>query len=347
MCLIVPRASCVSTPAAHKLYPLRVRLVNDVSGEVKWATIAYIPMVRKQTETSADERSRLRRCGILQRVMYVCMRSAIAASHNGVEVYAGERVLKAFPRVLLYVCDQLEERAVLCLKTGQCQRPCSQCDVAVDVMCETEALTAEERDVVYMLERQLEASGHRQHNRERQRRETLEAVDSLTGFVPALSGMAGLSTTPYLLYKMIGFDALHVRCSLCVHATAGRLSEVGIAGCDCLFFVTLLVTDCRRARRRLTSASLCVQVLDLGVTRLLAQKLVEVFPAICGGDVPIAGSDAATRRITNGRLRQLGRRSTASRIPPGYVVPFHFCAWRAPTGVGATRCPAAQSHGFF
>lgn len=201
---------------AHKLYPLRVRLVNDVSGEVTWATIAYIPMVRKQTETSADERSRLRRCGILQRVMYMCMRSAIAASHNGVEVHVGHRVLKAFPRLLLYVCDQLEERAVLCLKTGQCQRPCSQCDVSVDMICEAEALTAEERDVVYMLERQLEASGHRQHNRERQRRETLESVDSLTGFVPALAGMAGLSTTPYLLYKMIGFDALHVRCfSVC------------------------------------------------------------------------------------------------------------------------------------
>lgn len=220
-------ARCFATWTAHKLYPLRVRLVNDTSGEVTWATIAYIPTVRKQTETAADERSRLRRCGILQRVMYVSMRSAIAASHNGVEVYVGDRLLKAFPRVLLYVCDQLEERAVLCLKTGQCQRPCSQCDVSVDDICSIVALTAEERDVVHMLERQLEAAGHRQHNRERQRRENLEAVDSLTGFVPALAGMAGLSTAPYLLYKMIGFDALHVRLSASIHLTKSYLSVTG------------------------------------------------------------------------------------------------------------------------
>lgn len=55
------------------------------------------------------------------------------------------------------------------------------------------------------------------------------------------------------------------------------------------------------------------------MTRIIAQKLVEVFPHICRGDVPLAGSDAATRRITNARLQHLGRRSDACKIPPGYV----------------------------
>lgn len=117
----------------------------------------------------------------------------------------------AFPRVLLYVCDEPEERAVLCLKAGQCQRPCSQCNVLVDVAGSSEALDSSDRDVVETLEHQLEVDGHRQHNRQRARQETLEASDSLTGFVPALAAMEGLSTSPYLLYKMIGFDALHVR----------------------------------------------------------------------------------------------------------------------------------------
>eukprot|EP00170_Pyropia_yezoensis_P000778 contig_3624_g780 len=71
--------------------------------------------------------------------------------------------------------------------------------------------------------------------------------------------MEGLSTSPYLLYKMIGFDALHV--------------------------------------------------LDLGVTRLLVQWLVEVFPKICDGDTPLLGTDAASRRICNERLQHLGRRT--------------------------------------
>lgn len=68
------------------------------------------------------------------------------------------------------------------------------------------------------------------------------------------------------------------------------------------------------------SLRLGVQVLDLGVTRLLVQKLVEVFPKICQGDVPLAGTDAATRRVSNLRLHQVGRRSKACKMPPGYVV---------------------------
>lgn len=37
------------------------------------------------------------------------------------------------------------------------------------------------------------------------------------------------------------------------------------------------------------------------------------------GGVALAGSDAVTCRITNQRLLNLGRRNTASNIPPGYV----------------------------
>lgn len=210
--LLVGDYICSICPySAHKLYPVRVRFVNDLSDAITWMTVAYIPVVRTMMETSAKERSRLRRCGVLQRALYACMRTAMAASHEGAQVRVSGRVFTAFPRVLLYVCDQLEERAVLCFKTGSCQRPCSQCDVHMDVVGSVHALSAAERDVVEMLEHQLEVAGHKLYDRERERRETLEAADSLTGFVPALAGMAGLSTPPYLLYKMIGFDALHVR----------------------------------------------------------------------------------------------------------------------------------------
>lgn len=74
---------------AHKLYPVRIKVVNDVSEEVTWMTVAYIPIVRKQTETAADDSSHLRRCGTLQRVLYACMRRAIAASHVGAESSCG------------------------------------------------------------------------------------------------------------------------------------------------------------------------------------------------------------------------------------------------------------------
>lgn len=61
------------------------------------------------------------------------------------------------------------------------------------------------------------------------------------------------------------------------------------------------------------------QVLDLGVTRYLVQWLVEVFPKMCDGDLPLAGTDAATRRVCNLRLDHVGRRSKACRTAPGYV----------------------------
>jgi len=74
-----------------------------------------------------------------------------------------------------------------------------------------EALKATKWDVVYMLEKQLEAAGHFQYGRERQRRQYLEKRQSLNSYVLALAGMAGLTTAPFLLYKIIGFDVLHVR----------------------------------------------------------------------------------------------------------------------------------------
>ena len=107
-----------------------MRIVN-LSGEITWTTIAYIPVIPTLSETAGAERARLRRSAILQRMLYLTLRSAIGASHSGVHIYDAQnkRTLTAFPRVLAYICDQPEERAVLCLKAGQCQQPCTSCSV--------------------------------------------------------------------------------------------------------------------------------------------------------------------------------------------------------------------------
>lgn len=62
-----------------------------------------------------------------------------------------------------------------------------------------------------MLTTHLEVTGHRHHQPNSQRRVHLEASTSAQSALPALAGFAGLSTPPFLLYKMIGFDILHVR----------------------------------------------------------------------------------------------------------------------------------------
>jgi len=183
-----------------------------VTGVSQWHTIAYVPQVGTEKGRGGAERSRLRRCGILQRVLYLAFRSTIAASHDGVPVHDTVRgELRAVPRLILYQCSQPEERAVLCLRLGLCTRPCSTCNVNVTQLGAPEALKATKQDKVFMAEQQLEAAGHFQYGRERQRHQYLEKRQSLNSYPPALAGMAGRTSASFFLYKIIGFDVLHVR----------------------------------------------------------------------------------------------------------------------------------------
>lgn len=198
--------------AAHKLYPVRVRLVNVENGDKEWMTIAYVPAVETEKGSGCANRSRLRRTCVLQKVLYVALRVLIAASHIGVPFRSdsGQELL-AFPRVLRYLFDQPEERADLCLKAGQCSHPCSTCIVPLAELASVTALHAKERDILNTLHPQLEAASHSQQRRERQRRLFLEKRDSVHCQAPALAAMAGLGTAPFVLYKISGFDVLHVR----------------------------------------------------------------------------------------------------------------------------------------
>jgi len=199
------------SPPAHTLWPLRLRFLNAETGEAEWHTAAYIPVVRKGKEPGAGRRAQLRRSALLQRVLYLVFRSAIAASHMGVKVRLGERELLAFPRLLLYICDIPEEKAILCLKSGACMRPCSMCDVHVKLAGAPAALNAKDRDARKGLERQVESANLASARKNPSRRLMLEKTDSAHSVMPALAGMAGLSTEPFLMYKMIGVDTLHVR----------------------------------------------------------------------------------------------------------------------------------------
>jgi len=170
-----------------------------------------VPIVQKGKEPGAGRRAQVRRSAILQRVLYLVFRSAIAASHVGVKVRMGDRVLLAFPRLLLYIADLPEEKAILCLKSGKCARPCSMCDVSVTVAGAPEALNAADRDGLGLLEDQVEATNLRERQQRPSRRLYLEKKHSIHSVMPALAGMGGLSSAPFMMYKMFGVDVLHVR----------------------------------------------------------------------------------------------------------------------------------------
>lgn len=100
---------------------------------------------------------------------------------------------------------------MLCLKMGMCHRPCSICDVTVAQLGTAEALHAKDLCPVGTVEKQIEAHGHRVHGRESTRRTKTEREASIDSQPPALAAMAGLCTPPFLLFKIIGRDVLHVR----------------------------------------------------------------------------------------------------------------------------------------
>eukprot|EP00170_Pyropia_yezoensis_P002913 contig_12195_g2919 len=127
-----------------------------------------------------------------------------------------------------------------------------------------------ERTILSTLHPQLEATTHLLHGRERQRRLHIEKALGVNSYMPALAAMGGLTTAPFLLYKIIGFDVLHV--------------------------------------------------LDLGVTRLLVHRLVQIFPSLCDGHDPLCGSLVATYAESNGRLQFLGRRCRATLAGSDYFM---------------------------
>lgn len=62
-----------------------------------------------------------------------------------------------------------------------------------------------------------------------------------------------------------------------------------------------------------------MQVLDLGVTRLLVHRLVAIFPSLRQGFDPACGSFVATYAESNRRLQFLGRRCRATLAGSEYV----------------------------
>ena len=220
-----------------------MRVLNVDTDEAVWVTVAYIPIVRKMKEPGAANRARKRRCGLLQRVLFLAFRTAVASSNVGTNVQWGRRQLKLFARILLYICDLPEEKAVLCLKGGKCAFPCSMCDVSVHDAGAVKALKSNDRDALILVRRQLEGAGHRACQRESRRRLHLESTSSAHSEVPMMAAMGGLASPPFLMYKMVGFDALHVRLTVLLrHAPypPGKQTRARVA----LIPVSLLTPYC-------------------------------------------------------------------------------------------------------
>jgi len=126
------------------------------------------------------------------------------------------------PRVLLCVCDQPEERAVLCLKRHGSTYDCTPCMARSNASSNVGDKRPRARSVLKTVTAQMKEAGMRSVYGMGGEIEDLETEYSGHCIVPALAGGAGLGSGCFMLYKLPGFDRLHVRhyCASCVLTTA-------------------------------------------------------------------------------------------------------------------------------
>jgi len=115
-------STVLSSSGAVSAYPLRMRIVDNINKEVRWVTLAYIPQV--ESKFLGTRKGHEVRAELLQRTLQLVFRTCMVASHRGVWLQVpGGGSVRVLPRVLLYVCDQPKERAIMCLKGSGCFFP--------------------------------------------------------------------------------------------------------------------------------------------------------------------------------------------------------------------------------
>jgi len=175
-------------------------------------TVGYIPAMKYRKGATDAEKAKVRilRDELLQRCLAVVIDKLITASAVGVKLTLKEHgVVWAVPRIVLYACDQPEERHLLGMKLSGCYFPCSVC-TEVKSHVAVPSMGACKRDVLATLEDQLEATELTEKGERRSRVEQLAKQSSITPVVPVLGAVHGLGTGSLSLFRIFGFDRLHV-----------------------------------------------------------------------------------------------------------------------------------------
>jgi len=169
-------------------------------------------MKYKKSDTSAHKKAiRLLRDELLQRCLAVVLDELITASAHGTEMTLPEHgEVWAVPRIVLYASDQPEERHVLGMKLSGCYYPCSMC-MEYKTHVAVESTGARRRGVLRTLTEQLEAAELADEGKRPARIEQLARQTSISAIVPVLGAVHGLGTGTLSLFRIFGFDRLHVR----------------------------------------------------------------------------------------------------------------------------------------
>lgn len=296
-------------------------------------TVTYKPQVAgKLLETRKGQEVRSK---ILQRVQHLTFRTCIQASHRGawMDVPDSGRVRVSL-RALLYVCDQKEERAVMCLKASGCLCPCTPCMARRETSCFEAGASAPACDVQATVAAQLSNATIRRRWGSQARRAEVELAHSLNSVVPAMASWAGLGNGPRMLYRLPGFDRWHPRC--CRHFTyalphAPRMFFLRYFAHFLTWRGTILASLrctglCLSGDRSLrlfgapglSATAWLSQVLDIGVNRKVASSPPVYLRRVAGaGGQARLDTVTKTERAINLRFKFASRRLRVPHIYPG------------------------------
>jgi len=176
----------LSSSGAVSAHPLRMRVIDINTDEVRWVTLAYIPQVEaKFLETMKGQEVRAE---LLQRIQHVVFRISLLASHDGTWLnLPGGGCVRVSPLALRYECDQPEERAGMCLKGSGCLFPCTACTIGRDSSCTEAGTNAPPRDVHETVRAQLRNVLMGDSHGAGAMRTEAETAHSLNSMVPALA----------------------------------------------------------------------------------------------------------------------------------------------------------------
>jgi len=200
-----------------------VRFPNVVTGKTGWITIGYIPAMRYRKSATDAEKAKVRilRDELLQRCLAVVIDELITASEKGVKMtLPAHGAVWAVPRIILYACDQPEERHLLGMKLSGSYFPCSMC-MEFKSHVGVPGSGACKRDVLGTLEDQMEATELAEKDERPARIEQLAKQSSITPVVPVLGAVHGLGTGTLSLFRNFGLTD-------CTYATGTLLLSASL-----------------------------------------------------------------------------------------------------------------------
>ena len=312
-------------------------MINIVTKKVGWHTIAYVPSVAGKHEPMSKAKAAHTRAELLQRTLAMVFYRCMIASHCGAELLLrdGTKVIVC-PRVLLYVCDQPEERSVLGLKQHGSTYDCTPCMARSNASSNIGEKRPRARSVLKTVTAQMRKARLRGVYGMGRTIEDLQTDYSVRCIVPALAGWAGLGSGCFMLYKLPGFDRLHVRtrphriwhpprftCTLvhCVAPTYWR--------CDCLLTTEPRPSDTGFRQHNCSSRSMVLckstfycaqQVLDVGLMRIISNEIPVYAETVADGGDLVHGPVIDTMRSCNTRFSYACRTHRVPTAQPGYVL---------------------------